>query len=83
MGSHLLDQFGEAGTGFRDQGRGRITKSGGLLLDGLDYMRVLVADIDIEKLGGPIQIAFIIGVPEIDTLRAGHREGLPGRLGGP
>ena len=42
-----------------------------------------MADVDVDQLGGPIDIAFAVGIPEVDAFAMHHADGLPFLLGCP
>ena len=46
----------------------------GLVLDRLDDLRVLVADVDVDELRGEVQIALPLVIPEMTALRSGDRD---------
>jgi hypothetical protein len=52
-------------------------------LDGLDYFRVVVTDVDIDKLRGPVKITLAVTVPEVYPIAPRHRDGVPSGLGLP
>ncbi len=54
----------------RHPGRGK-GQPGSLVLDGLHHLRMLVSHVGVDQLGGKIQIALAIGIPEINPLRPG------------
>ena len=60
---------------------GRQTR--GLVLDRLDDLGVLVADVDIDQLTGEVQVAVAVVVPEVAPLRGGNRQRLDLRLCAP
>ena len=46
----------------------------GLVLDRLDDLRVLVADVDVDELRGEVEVAIAVVVPEVAPLGAGDRD---------
>ena len=45
----------------------------GLVLDRRDDLRVLVADVDVDELGGEVEVALAVVVPEVAALGARDR----------
>jgi hypothetical protein len=46
----------------------------GLLLDRRDDLRMLVPDVEVDELGGEVEVALPVVVPEVAALTAGHRD---------
>src|SRR5262249_28066799 len=54
-----------------------------LLLDGFEKFRVLMADVEVDELGGEIEPAIVVAVPEPDALTALQVNGVRTALDGP
>ena len=63
--------------------RVRVRHGRGLLLDRRDDAVVAVSGVDAHQLAVEVEIALAVGSPEVDALRARHRDGIDRPLGRP
>jgi len=72
-----LKDLAELRAGLGGERRGHEGQLGGLVLDGLDHLLVVVADVGAHELRVEVGVTLAVGVPEVDAVSA-IRSGVSG-----
>src|SRR5258708_2811131 len=75
-GGNLCQLFSQPSPRIGGDARIHIRKLLGLLFDGVDNVAVTMSNVNVHQLGIEIQVAFAVGIPEVNALAAYRRNGV-------